>query len=69
MQVIRTEPTRDAITRIFDDMFDFNPRAAMHVADTPRAAGDSLEVFPHRGRPVPGTGMRGLVTSYPYIIG
>jgi plasmid stabilization system protein ParE len=31
-------------------------------------AGNSLERFPHRGRRVPGTEMRELVTIYPYII-
>lgn len=32
------------------------------------AAGDSLANFPHRGRPVPQTEWRELVTRYPYII-
>ena len=31
-------------------------------------AGNALEHFPHRGRPVPGTDKRELVTAYPYII-
>ena len=47
MQVIWTEPALDAIARIYDYIFDFNPRAAMQFAETLRAAGDSLEVFPH----------------------
>jgi addiction module RelE/StbE family toxin len=46
----------------------FNPRAAEKVAAHLRRAGDSLEHFPHRGRPVPGTEMRELTTNYPYII-
>ena len=31
-------------------------------------AGNSLEHFPHRGRPVRGTAMRELLTVSPYII-
>ena len=68
MRVIRTEPALGAIIPSYDDIWDFNPRAAMHLADTPRVAGGSLEVFPHRSRPVPGTGMRELVAFSPYII-
>ena len=40
----------------------------MHVAETLRDEGNGLVIFPHRGRLVPGTNMRELVTSYPYII-
>jgi toxin ParE1/3/4 len=32
------------------------------------AAGNSLEHFLHRGRSVPRTDMRELVTAYPYVI-
>ena len=46
----------------------FNPHAAEKVAAHLLRAGDSLEHFPHRGRPVPRTEMRELVTDYPYII-
>ena len=46
----------------------FNPKAAAEVAAHLIEAGNSLENFPHRGRPVPGTTMRELVTAYPYII-
>jgi plasmid stabilization system protein ParE len=38
------------------------------VADSLVEAGNSLAKFPHRGRPVPGTDMRQLVTAYPYFI-
>jgi plasmid stabilization system protein ParE len=68
MQVVWTEPALDGIALAYDYIFEFNPRAAMHVAHTLRAEGDSLEHFPHRGRPVPRTNMRELVSSYPYII-
>lgn len=40
----------------------------MRVAETILTEGNSLVTFPNRGRPVPGTTMRELVTSYPYII-
>lgn len=46
----------------------FNPRAAETLAERLIAAGNSLALFPHRGRPVPGTDMRELVSVTPYII-
>ena len=46
----------------------FNPRAAGELAAQLIAAGNSLVQFPHRGRVVPKTDMRELVTTYPYII-
>jgi toxin ParE1/3/4 len=46
----------------------FSPRAAHELADGLMATGDSLATFPHRGRPVPATDSRELVTAYPYII-
>jgi toxin ParE1/3/4 len=46
----------------------FNPRAAGEVAAHLLDAGNSLESFPHRGRLVPGTDMREIVTNYSYII-
>jgi toxin ParE1/3/4 len=46
----------------------FNPRAARHVADGLIEAGISLANFPHRGRRVPGTGLRELVTAHPHIL-
>ena len=46
----------------------FNPDAAERLARRLLAAGNSLRHFPHKGRPVPGTGMRELVTVPPYII-
>jgi plasmid stabilization system protein ParE len=68
MQVVWTEPALDGIALAYDYIFKFNPRAAMHVADTLRTEGDSLEHFPHRGRSVPRTNLRELISSYPYII-
>jgi len=46
----------------------FNPKAAEELAADLLATGNSAEIFPHRGRPVPGTEMRELTTKYPYII-
>ena len=46
----------------------FNPRVAIDVAAEIIAAGNNLTTFPHRGRQVPKTELRELVTSYPYII-
>jgi plasmid stabilization system protein ParE len=46
----------------------FNPQAAQQLAAGLIEAGNSLMSFPHRGRVVPGTDKRELVTAYPYII-
>ena len=46
----------------------FNPKAARQLAEGLIEAGNSLVSFPHRGRVVPGTDKRELVTAYPYII-
>ena len=56
------------VERIFNYLMNFNPHAAANVADALISAGDSLANFVHRGRPVPRTNLRELVTSYPYII-
>jgi addiction module RelE/StbE family toxin len=46
----------------------FNPHAAQAVAAELIEAGNNLENFPHRGRAVPGSDKRELVTVYPYVI-
>jgi plasmid stabilization system protein ParE len=46
----------------------FNPKAAAEGAAHLLDAGNGLENFPHRGRLVPGTEMREIVTNYSYII-
>ncbi len=56
------------VARIFDYLDELNPRAAAEVSASLIAAGDSLANFSHRGRPVPKTDMRELVTTYPYVI-
>ncbi len=65
MRVVWTRTALRGIARAYDYLFEFNPRAAMHMAEALRAAGDSLERFPHRGRSVRGTGMRELVSISP----
>ena len=54
------------VARAFDYLPIFNP-AADQPSDGLIAAGDSLAQFPHRGRFVPGSNLRELVTAYPYI--
>ena len=68
MRVVWTEPALDGIASVYEYAFEFNPRAAARVADVLRAEGDGLVQFPERGRPVPGTNMRELVSTYLYII-
>jgi plasmid stabilization system protein ParE len=50
MAVVWASAAARGIERAYDYIFDFNPRAAMHVADALRAEGNSLVDFPHRGR-------------------
>jgi toxin ParE1/3/4 len=68
VRVVWTDPALDELERAHEYLLDFNPRAAARVAGTLRAAGDSLGHFPRRGRLVPGTGMRDLITAYDYAI-
>jgi len=68
VRVVWTRTALRGIARAYDYLLQFNPGAAMQMADALRAAGDSLERFPHRGRLVRGTGMRELVSVSPYII-
>ena len=68
MRVVWTEPALDAIQQAYDYLYSFNPRAAMHVAVALIDAGNSLEHLPDRGRAVPRTAYRELVTAYPYVI-
>jgi toxin ParE1/3/4 len=68
MRVVWTQTALRGISRAYEYLTDFNLRAAVHLAESLLAAGDSLVNFPHRGRPVRGTNMRELVTVSPYII-
>jgi toxin ParE1/3/4 len=56
------------IHHIYRYIARFNPRAAKDLAQQLIAAGDSLEIFPQRGRSVPGTNLREWTLVYPYII-
>lgn len=47
---------------------DVNPRAAHQLALSLFAAGESLGIFPHRGRHSRIAGARELVCVYPYVI-
>lgn len=68
MTVIWREDARDDITRIIRYIAGENPAAARQVARELILAGDSLAVFPRRGRRgrIPGT--RELVVVRPYIV-
>jgi toxin ParE1/3/4 len=68
MRVIWSPAALRQVARASDYLMDFNPRAAVELLEGLVAAGDSLEHFPHRGRHVPGSDTRELVTAYPYII-
>lgn len=68
MRVVWTKTALRGVWRAYDYLADFNPRAAVHLAESLLAAGDSLENFPLRGRLVRGTVMRELVSVSPYII-
>ena len=65
MRAIWTRAAARDAWHAYGYLTDFNPRTAMRVAEGSYRAGDGLAHFPRRGRPVPGTGMRELVTSYP----
>jgi toxin ParE1/3/4 len=66
-EVVWTEPALVQLLAIRDYIGQFNPRAARHVADGLKRAGDSLANFPRRGRLVPKTDLRELITAYPYV--
>ncbi len=68
MQVIWSPAALREIDHIYRYIAQFNPRAAEHMVMEILAAGDSLESFPYRGRPVPGTQLRETTLAYPYII-
>ncbi len=68
MRVVWTATAVRAVWQAYDYISEFNPRAAMHLADSLLAAGDGLANFPYRGRQVPNSDLRELVTAYPYVI-
>ena len=68
LRVVWSPSALREVKRVFDYLRHFNPQAAAEVAAALVAAGDSLAEFPGRGRPLPGTDKREVVTVYPYII-
>jgi addiction module RelE/StbE family toxin len=68
VQVIWSPAALREITDIHRYIAQFNPSAAARLVDELLAAGDSLETFPNRGRPVAGTALRELTVIHPYII-
>ena len=68
MRVIWSPSALREIDRIYRYIAQFNPRAAENTARAILAAGDSLEIFPFRGRVVPGSRLREMSLPYPYII-
>ncbi|HYU14021.1 MAG TPA: type II toxin-antitoxin system RelE/ParE family toxin [Stellaceae bacterium] len=68
MQVIWSPAALREISQIYHYIAQFNPHAAIKLAEELFTAGDSLVTFPSRGRPVPGTALRELTVVYPYII-
>jgi plasmid stabilization system protein ParE len=68
MRVVWTLTATRAVEHAYEYLNDFNPRPARHLAESLFAAGDGLVEFPLRGRKVPKTELRELVTAHPYII-
>jgi toxin ParE1/3/4 len=68
IRVLWTEPALLDLQAIRDYIAQFNPSAAEKVAVEILETADMLCVFPDRGRPVPGTMLREMMSSYPYII-
>lgn len=68
VKVIWRPETAADLSRIFRHIAEENPVAARRVARELLLAGESLTLFPRRGRPglIPGT--RELVAVTPYII-
>jgi plasmid stabilization system protein ParE len=66
--VVWSDAALRQILQIYDFIYKSNPQAAMDVAEDLRARGNSLSIFPGRGRPVRGTNVRELVAVYPYVI-
>lgn len=68
VRVVWTIKALREIERIHDYLLAFNPDAATRVVVELREAGSGLINFPLRGRVVPGTALRELVTAFPYVM-
>ena len=67
-RVIWSEAARRELIGIRAYIGEFNPKAAARLAAQLLAAGNSLAVYPERGRAVGGD-RRELVAVWPYLIG
>lgn len=67
MQVIWSPTSLRQIEEIHDYIARDNPLAAIRMAEVLYKTGESLDILPDRGRPVPGTRMRELIVR-PCII-
>ncbi|MCB8874101.1 type II toxin-antitoxin system RelE/ParE family toxin [Acidisoma silvae] len=68
MRVIWTDAALRGVSRAYDYLFEFNPYAARHLADSLLRTGEALHHFPHRGRIVTGSALREIVVTHPYIL-
>ncbi len=68
MEVVWSPQAIDDVRRINNFIAAENPVAAARIARELLIAGDSLALFPRRGRPSRLTGRRELVAVYPYVI-
>ena len=68
MRVIWSPAALREIEYIYAYIAQFNPGAAERTARRLLAAGDDLEHFTDRGRPVPGIELRELTVVQPYVI-
>lgn len=68
IRVIWSDSALRQLAAITDYVRAFHPTAGAELARHLLQAGNSLTTFPNRGRIVPGTAMRELVTRAPYII-
>lgn len=66
-QVIWTDKALAGVTTIVAWISNDSPRAAARVADKLMDAGDSLDQFPERGRPI-SADRRELIVMAPYLI-
>ena len=68
MKVIWSEEAVTDVTRIARHVAQDNPAAARRLARELLVAGDSLDVFPYRGRRGRSRGTRELVAVPPYVL-
>ena len=67
MRVVWAPSALQEIISIYNYVAQHDPRAASDLIDALLSAGDSLENFPRRGRPVGGN-LRELTIVHPYLI-